>query len=143
MRDNGPQLNVRFYVADDEFILDDFHSVSHLNLLLILRPDVANHEGGSQGVTVAPFHLDRAWECPTCPTCVPPLLSQRKTLSPLHLSHLSQRRGRLGRLIPSLPYPSFSLCILSINFKLGETGETPETNAQFAHLFAVPPAPDR
>jgi hypothetical protein len=41
-----------------------------------------------------------------------------------------------------LPYPIFFLCILSINFKLGETGETPETDAQSARIFAVPPASD-
>jgi hypothetical protein len=30
--DSGPQPDVHVYVADDEFILDDFHSVTHLIL---------------------------------------------------------------------------------------------------------------
>ena len=31
-RDGGSQPYVHVYVADDEFILDDFHSVTHLIL---------------------------------------------------------------------------------------------------------------
>ena len=38
-----------------------------------------------------------------------------------------------------MPCRAFS-CVLSISFRLGETGETPETNAQSAGTFAVLPA---
>ena len=38
-----------------------------------------------------------------------------------------------------MPCRAFS-CVLSISFRPGETGETPETDAQSAGTFAVPPA---
>ena len=47
--------------------------------------------------------------------------------------------GAWRRLIPS---PAVSTFLFRISLRCGETGRTRETNAQFAPIFAVPPASD-